>query len=325
MNCCKTFQKYSLFFILFFIMPFSLMAQKKPLIVYITPGLDVAFWRYVSAGVEDIATKSGYEYQALDSANSPQTQFNNVSDALARNVAGIVLSPTDSSTAPKVLGLAKSNNVPVVIADIGTDSGDYVSFIISDNYRGAYGVGKELAKAMKSRKKHKGSVGIVAISQARKNGKQRTKGFQDALALAKINKSAGMKQMQAYTASETFRYTQDMLTANPQMTAMFVQTDGAALGALRAIKAARLQDEVLLAAFDGIPEFVPLLESGEIVVTGMQQPYLMGQESAKAMTDYLKGKTPKKTITVPILVATSKNIKRMLPVIKETVFANELK
>ena len=324
MNLFKTPQKRSLFFILFVIMPLSLMAQ-KPLIVYITPGLDVAFWRYVSAGVENIATKSGYKYQVLDSANSPQNQFNNISDALARDVAGIVLSPTDSSTAPKVLRLAKQNNVPVVIADIGTDSGDYVSFIISDNYRGAYGVGKELAKAMKSRKKHKGSVGIVAISQARKNGQQRTKGFQDALALAQINKSAGMKQMQAYTASETFRYTQDMITANPQMTAIFVQTDGAALGALRAIKAARLQGEILLAAFDGIPEFVPLLESGEIIVSGMQQPYLMGQESAKAMTAYLKGKTPKKTITVPILVVTNKNIRRMLPVIRKTVFANQLK
>ena len=45
------------------------------------------------------------------------------------------ISPTDSSTAPSVLQLAARAKIPVVVADIGTNSGDYVSFIISDNYR----------------------------------------------------------------------------------------------------------------------------------------------------------------------------------------------
>ena len=43
--------------------------------------------------------------------------------------------------------------------------------------------------------------------------------------------------MQAYTADETFKYLQDMLTANPNMKGMFIQTDTPTLGALRAIKA----------------------------------------------------------------------------------------
>ena len=147
--------------------------------------------------------------------------------------AGIIISPTDSSTAPAVLDLAKQANIPVVIADIGTDSGEYVSFIISDNYQGAYGVGKALAAAMKAAGKQDGS-------------------------------------------------------------------------------------------FDGVPEFVPLLQSGELVVSGMQQPYLMGQESGRAMVDYLAGKTPPKEILVPIKIVTSSNIEQELPTIKETVFANEM-
>ena len=56
-----------------------------------------------------------------------------------------MISPTDQSTAPSVLELAKRADIPVVIADIGTNSGDYVSFIISDNYEGAKGVGVALA------------------------------------------------------------------------------------------------------------------------------------------------------------------------------------
>ena len=165
-------------------------AQSKEL-VYLTPGLDLAFWRYLSKGIENVAKEAGYNYQALDSGNNAQTQLKNAKDSIARGVAGIIISPTDSSTAPAVLDLAKQANIPVVIADIGTDSGDYVSFIISDNYQGANGAGKALAEAMKAAGKEDGSVGIVGISQARLNGQARTKGFKDAMTEAGITKEAG--------------------------------------------------------------------------------------------------------------------------------------
>ena len=59
-------------------------------------------------------------------------------------------------------------------------------------------------------------------------------GIED-MAEAGITGDAGLQQMQSYTADETFRFTQDMLTANPDMRAMFVQTDQPAIGALRPI------------------------------------------------------------------------------------------
>ncbi|KIT15641.1 substrate-binding domain-containing protein [Jannaschia aquimarina] len=300
------------------------LAQENGELVYMTPGLDLAFWRYVSEGVRNVAEENGYGFSALDSTNDPQTQLQNAQDAIARGVAGIILSPTDSSTAPAVLDLAQQAGIPVVIADIGTDSGEFVSVIGSNNYEGANGVGQALAEAMQAEGKEGGSIGIVGISQARLNGQARTQGFKDAVTEAGITGDAGLQQMQAYTADETFRFTQDMITANPQMTGMFVQTDGPTLGALRAIKAARMDGEILVGAFDGIPEFVPLLQSGELVVSGMQQPYLMGQRSAEAMVEHLSGGTPEKEITVPILIVTSENIDEQLDTIRETVFANEL-
>lgn len=294
-------------------------------IVYLTPGLDLPFWRYLSKGVEAAAKDKNYGFQALDSHNSAQTQLQNAQDSISRGVAGIVISPTDSSTAPSILALAKRANVPVVIADIGTNSGDYASFIISDNYSGAHGVGTALAAALKKKGWEAGSVGIIAISQARKNGQARTKGFLDGLKEGGFTgKQAGLQQMQSYTADETFKFTQDLLTANPDMRGLFVQTDQPAIGALRAVKAARRDGEILVAAFDGIPEFVDLLKSGQIVVSGMQQPYLMGQRSGEAMVSVLAGTMPDKEITVPILAVTSDNIEQELPTVRKTVFADEV-
>ena len=300
-------------------------AQDQGEIVYLTPGLDLPFWRYLSKGVESAATEAGYGFQALDSRNNAQTQLQNAQDAISRGVKGIVISPTDSSTAPSVIQQAERAGIPVVIADIGTDSGEYVSYIGSDNYEGAKGVGEALAAAMAEKGWESDPVGIVAISQARQNGQARTKGFKDGLAEGgATGDEAGLQQMQAYTADETFKFTQDMLTANPGMRGLFVQTDSPAIGASRAIKAARRDGEVLLAAFDGIPEFIPLLESGEIVASGMQQPYLMGQESGRAMVQHLAGEEVEQEIVVPILVVTSENLEEVLPTVKETVFANEM-
>ncbi len=188
-----------------------------------------------------------------------------------------------------------------MIADIGTSGGEYVSFIISDNEKGAYGVGQELAKAMKAKGWNKGTVGLVTISLARNNGKARTNGFMKAMDEAGI-KQAALSQMQSYTADETFRFVQDMLTAHHDMRGLFVETDQPSLGAIRALHAARKEGDILLAAFDGIPDFIELIGNGKIVASGMQQPYLMGQRSAQAMFDHFGGKTPEKQILVPILV-----------------------
>jgi ABC-type sugar transport system substrate-binding protein len=293
-------------------------------IVYLTPAFNLPFWRYLSNGIESEAKKAGFSYTGLDSNNSAQTQLKNAQDAIARGVAGIAISPTDSSTAPSVLAAAERAKIPVVVADIGTNSGEYVSFIISDNKQGAFGVGEALAAAMKEKGWQDGSVGLVTISQARKNGQARTAGFREAMKNAGITKEAGLQQMQAYTADETFKFTQDMLTANPDMRGMFIQTDQPTIGALRAIKAAHRDGTLLVAAFDGIPEFVDLLRKGEIVASGMQQPYLMGVKSGEALVTAVKGGKPEKEILVPIIVATSKNIDQILPTIKLTVFGNEL-
>lgn len=294
-------------------------------VVYLTPGLDLPFWRYLSKGVESIATAKGYGYQALDSRNDAKVQLQNAQDAIARGVAGIIISPTDSSTAPSVLSLAEKAGIPVVIADIGTNEGNYVSFISSDNYEGAKGVGEALAKALEAKGWSSDSVGLVTISQARKNGQARTNGFRDGLTAGGFTgEEADLQQMQAYTAEETFKYTQDMLTGNPGMRGMFVQTDQPSIGALQAIKAARKEGEVLVAAFDGIPEFVELLKSGELVVSGMQQPFLMGARSGEALMEHLGGGVPEAEIVVPIMVVTSENIDEVLPTITESVFANEI-
>ena len=298
-------------------------AQEKQ-IVYLSAGLEAPFWRYVSKGVEDAAKEHGYSFVALDSRNNAQSQLQNAQDAIVKGAAGIVLSPTDSSTAPAVLDLASKAKIPVSFAGIGTVSGDYVTFVTSNDEEGAYSVGKEMAKAFEVKGWAGAKVGMVTISQARQNGIKRTNGFVKAMEEGGYSIVA-RNEMQLYTADETFRYVQDMLTANPELRGIFVQTDTPTLGAARAVDAMRRTGETLIGAFDGVPEFITLIQNDSIVASGMQQPYLMGKTAAETVIQHLEGGKPEKEIVLPILTATKGTIESMLPNIKQSVFAGEVK
>jgi ribose transport system substrate-binding protein len=302
------------------LLPGAAWAQGKRL-AYITPGLDLPYWRTLANGVKDEAAKHGATSTTYDSHNSAQTQLQNAQDAIVKQVDGIILSPTDTSTAPSVLSAAAQAGIPVVIADIGTSSGEYLSFVISDNEKGAYDIGKILAQKLQATGRKTNTVGLVTISLARQNGKDRTAGFMKAMNEAGIKRVA-LSQMVTYTADETFKFVQDMITAHPDMDGLFVETDEPTIGALRALRAGRDTPgkDVLVASFDGIPEFIQMIGDGEIVGSGMQQPYLFGQQSARALFDHYAGKTPAKRIEIPILLVDQANVKQMAPIVRKSTF-----
>lgn len=292
-------------------------------IVYLTPSLDVPFWRYLLKGIEAEAEKAGYTVTAYDSTNDAARQLSNAQDAISRKVDGILISPTDSSTAPRILQMAEQAGIPVVIADIGTDYGNYVSFVISDNFDGAYKVGLEAVRIFKENNIAAPDVGQVSLSLARANGQKRANGWRKAMEEYGA-KEVDIKQMQLYTAEETFKYVQDMLTANPGIKALFVHSDAPSIGAIRALQTSRMQNQVMLFGFDGVPEFVDYLKDGRLLAAGMQQPYLMGEESARAIIKHLKGETVDKEIMVPIILVSKANIDEVLPIATITVFGGEL-
>lgn len=135
-------------------------------VAYLTPSLDIPFWRYVRHGVEDELSKSGVEAVTYDSKDDANTQMSNAQDAITKQVDAIIISPTDSASCASVLSIAEEAGVPVVICDIGTDSGEYVSFISTDNEAGAKAVGEYIASQLAPGTE----VAQITLNQARING-----------------------------------------------------------------------------------------------------------------------------------------------------------
>jgi len=313
----NTFRKFTtLFYIFVFFYTFQLSANEK--IAYLVSDIRIPFWEIMSKGIESKAKKLGYELSIYSADNIKKTELENTIKAISSDVDALVISPINSSTAVTILGFAKKANIPVVISDIGTDAGEYLSFISSNNEQGGYAIGKVLTKQMKRLGWQDGGVGIVSIPQKRKNGKARTKGFLKALNEDGI-KNVGLHQQVDFSYKETYDYSMQLIKENPNLKAIWLQGSDRYEGALDAIKDSGNLGEILLLCFDAEPIFLELIPKGILVGSAMQQPFLMGEKAVEQIDRYLNGLKIAKEIKVDVLAISKENIDEKISIIKRNV------
>lgn len=307
-------------FILLILLLSSLFSQNIPTkkLVYIVSDISIPFWEIMSKGIKEEASKVGYSIEVYSSNNSNKTEIENLVKAINNKVDGIVLSPINSSSAVFLLKLAKDANIPVVISDIGTDGGEYLSYISSDNEEGSYRLGKILTSKMKELEIENGTVGIISIPQERANGKARTKGFLKALDESNI-KSTGIEQQVNFSYKETFDFSKKLIMNNPDMKALWLQGSDKYQGALDAIAELGKSDEILLICFDSEPEFLQMIPEGKLVGAAMQQPFLMGEKSVEQFYNHFNNIKIEKNIKLEILAVSKENIDTKLKTIKQNV------
>lgn len=288
-------------------------------VAYLTPSLDVPFWRYVRYGVEnELQTLiPGAEVTTYDSKDDASRQLANAQDAITKQVDAIVISPTDSASIIAVLSLAEEAGVPVVICDIGADSGTYAAFISTDNFSGA----KELGEYIASKLEAGSEVAQITLNQARINGVKRKDGF-DAGIAANGLVDVDFKQMEKVNREEGERFAQDLITAHPDIKAIFCHSEDPSMGALAALEAAGKTD-VLIAGFDCSPEVVDAIKAGTIAATAAQQPVLMGRYASQAVDKILKGETVEKEIQLGTLLVTKDNIADVYDKLVEVALTDE--
>lgn len=306
-------------FVLVLLMLFAAQTQaEEARLAYLVSDLRIPFWDIMKRGIISRSSELGYSVKVYSADNSAKTELENIFKVISEGVDGIVLSPTNSSAAVTLLKFAASADIPVVIADIGSDGGDYVSYISADNRQGAYQLGKVLVKALQQRHWQDGTVGIVAIPQKRANGKARTTGFVEALEEAGI-KTADIRQQVNFSYQETYNFSRELILAHPDLRALWLQGSDRYQGALDAIKDVGKEDQIMLICFDAEPEFLELIPQGKLVGAGMQQPFLMGEEAVNSMHAHLQGLTTSHVKQIRVLAISKHNIQKNLPLIRRNV------
>lgn len=287
-------------------------------IAYLCPSMDNQFWRYMATGVEREAEELGNVIvTTYDSKNSADIQYTNAQDVIVKGVDGIVISPTDSASCVAVLSLAEEAGIPVAISDIGTDSGEYVTYVQTNNFDGAKEEGEYLASLIPDG----GQVAEIVGPQARQNQQDRKAGFEEGLS-ASGAEVVDFRQMEKENRSEGETYTQDYLTAYPDLKAIFCTNGDATLGVLAACQAAG-RNEVLIMGFDCNEELLEEIQEGTIAGISAQQPLLMGAKALDGVVAHLNGEEVEKDQQVETLLVTKDNINEVYDTLMETAIVIE--
>lgn len=218
----------------------------------------------------------------LDSQNNPAKELANVQDLTVRGTKVLLINPTDSDAVGNAIKMANQAKIPVITLDRVASSGEVVSHVASDNAFGGKVAGDFIAKKLGEGAKVIQLEGIAGTSAARERGA----GFMKS---AEKNKFAMLASQPAdFDRTKGLNVMQNLLTAHPDVQAVFAQNDEMALGALRALQTAGKTD-VLVVGFDGTQDGVKAVESGKLAATVAQRPDQIGVIGIETAAKVLKG------------------------------------
>ncbi|MCD8554155.1 ribose ABC transporter substrate-binding protein RbsB [Seleniivibrio sp.] len=255
-------------------------AQKTVGLVVST--LNNPFFVTLKDGAVGEAKKAGIKLIVLDSQNDPAKEIANVEDLLSKGVAAILINPTDSDAVGNAIKMANRAKIPVITLDRGANAGTVVSHIASDNVAGGKMAGQYIAEKLGK----KGSVveleGIPGTSAARDRGK----GFNDALKGTAVKVVA--RQAADFDRTKGLNVMENILQSQPKIDAVFAHNDEMALGAMRAISAAK--KNIMVVGFDATDDAVKAVKDGKMAATVAQQPAFIGAKGVETAKAVLEGK-----------------------------------
>jgi ABC-type sugar transport system substrate-binding protein len=230
-------------------------------------------------------------YGTGKSATDDQGQIDLIQSMVTQGVKGIAITPSSPAVAP-ALDAAVAKGVKVVLLD--NDLPDWKkksSVVATDNLKGGVLAGQYLAKSLKQGATVavlEGVPGVPALDD-------RVKGMEQGLG------SSGIKVVgKAPTDCDQDKGVSaaaDLLTAHPNVDAIYGACGPPTLGAIQSIqRAGRKPDGILLVGFDALPDEVKQIQAGKEDATVAQFPAKMGELGLDTLLKAVNGQKVAPTV-----------------------------
>ncbi|MDQ6705342.1 MAG: substrate-binding domain-containing protein, partial [Acidobacteriota bacterium] len=235
-----------------------------------------------------------------------ETDFNGqlqiVDSMINQRVDAIALAPIDKTVMVSVVDRAAAQGIPMIIFDSPVDTQNFVSQVATDNYH----AGQVAAQRMANILNGKGKIAIVAVQPGAASTMAREQGFEDEIKKNDPGIQILDKRYGNADFAQSLAVSENMLTAFPDLSALFASNESSTVGAAQALKSRK--SSVKLVGFDSSPTLIEDLKSGLIDSLVVQDPFKMGYQSIMAAVTKLKGGTPQKIQNLPPLVVTRENL-----------------
>ncbi len=269
------------------------------------------FWGAMGLGVEDGAKEAGVAYfsQAVESDQAAEPQLNVCNTMLERKPVAMIIAAINSTNLLPCLKAAQDAGIKVADLDGNLDQaildkeGIKISFHIGSDNVAAGGQGAEYLVS-KLGAEAKGPVLVIEGLSGNITGQKRATGFAEKLKELAPGLEIVASLPGDWDRGKAATITNDILTRNPDLVAIFAANDGMALGAVESVYAAGKGDQVTIIGVDGNSDAVKSIKEGRLNASVAQLPYLVGKQAVENMKKALGGESVEMNIHVPTLVLT---------------------
>jgi simple sugar transport system substrate-binding protein len=227
-----------------------------------------------------------------------------IQDMVASGVKGIAITPTSPAVIP-ALNKAVKAGVKVVLMDNDLPTWKLKSSVVAtNNLKGGQLAGQFLAGKLKAGDTLgilEGVPGVPALDD-------RVTGMLSGLGSAKSSIKVVSKLETDCDQTKGASAAQTMLTANPNLTAIYSACGPPALGAIQSIKNAGAKS-VILVGFDGSPGEIEAIKAGTEAASVAQHPAKIGSLGIATLYDAVQGKKVPKNVDTGTTLITAQNAK----------------
>ncbi len=270
----------------------SSSAPSRGTIGYSAQTLTNPFFQIIADTMTEEAARHGYDVTVVSSNQDVARQAEQIDEFIVQGVAAIVINPADSVSIGQAILRANEAGIPVFTNDIKYtgDVGRVVCHVATDNLQGGRLAGEAMVKLLGE---SGGKVAVLDYPDV-ESCQMRTQGFREIIDAH--NASDGAAQIEIVSVlnargarEEGYAKTQDIITANSDLAAIFAINDPSALGAYAALEESGLQDQVTIIGFDGELAGKEAILAGKILCDPIQFPDKMGQRTIERIIQHFNG------------------------------------
>jgi ribose transport system substrate-binding protein len=265
------------------------------------------FFNQINEGAQKAADAAGAKLVIFNANNVPTAQNDAIENYITQKVDGIILVAIDVNGVKPAITAAKAAGIPVIAIDAQIPDGDNVAFVGVDNTKAGGEIGKFFSDYVKSDMGGAAKVGVVgALNSFIQN--QRLDGFKAAVAeggqkVEFLDTVDGQNvQDVALSAAE------NLMTANPDMNALYATGEPALLGAFSAVASQGRGDSIKVFGWDLTKTAIDGIDQGFVTAVIQQDPAGEGKAAVEALVKLKKGETIEPIINVPVTIVTKENV-----------------
>jgi inositol transport system substrate-binding protein len=269
---------------------------------------DDNFLTVVRTQMQSHAQQLHVAIQFEDAQNDIGRQLNQIENFIAQRVDAIIVNPVDTDATPRMTRLAARAGIPLVY--VNRMPGDKqlpakVSFVGSDERQSGTLEMTEVCRLLQG----KGEIVVLMGELTNQSARQRTQDVYDVIARPQCHGiHVADKQSANWKRTEAADLMTNWLSAGLKPQAVVANNDEMAIGAIQALKRARLLSGTIVAGIDATADGLAAMKAGELKVSVFQNGPAQGAGAVDTALKLIRGESVPSFVWVPFELVTPANL-----------------